>query len=390
MWHTYFMTSKRKRVLYLQTEDRAFLLHRLPMSRAARDAGFDVHVATRVGDRRTEIESEGFTLHHIDWARGSRSPFNLAQAAMQIRRVIHRVAPDILHNVAVKPTLAGSLASLGMKHKVVNNIAGLGSAFLSKSPHKRIMAAGLAQALRLLMNQRRVCTIVQNPDDRVFLLKIGVRPEKIVIIAGSGVDTKALQPLPEPEEPVVATFVGRMLEDKGVRALVEAHGILSKRGTSLKLLLAGTPDPENPTSISESELAIWNSRDGLEWLGHVNDVTALWAKSHIAVLPSRREGLPKSLLEAAALGRPIVASDAPGCREIAVDGMTALTHPIDDAKAIADALQRLRDNADLRKRYGAAARQLVVEHFSNDIIGSQTVELYNQLISSTSDLLARH
>ncbi|MEO0811092.1 MAG: glycosyltransferase, partial [Pseudomonadota bacterium] len=173
-------------------------------------------------------------------------------------------------------------------------------------------------------------------------------------------------------------------------ALVEAHGILSTRGTSLKLLLAGTPDPENPTSISESELAIWNSRDGLEWLGHVNDVTALWAKSHIAVLPSRREGLPKSLLEAAALGRPIVASDAPGCREIAVDGMTALTHPIDDAKAIADALQRLRDNADLRKRYGAAARQLVVEHFSNDIIGSQTVELYNQLISSTSDLLARH
>jgi len=380
-------TSHTKRILYLQTEDWAFLLHRLPMSRAARDAGFEVHVATRIGDRRTEIERENFIVHHVDWKRGSRSPLGLVKAVTQVRGLLRDISPDILHNVAIKPTLVGSLASQGMRHKVVNNIAGLGSAFLSSALHKRAMAAGLAQTLGFLMNRKPVSTIVQNPDDQEFLRNLGVRPSKIALIAGSGVDANRLQPLPEPEpaEPIVATFVGRMLKDKGVRALVEAHEILSKRGVRLKLLLAGTPDPENPTSISASELAEWNARKDIDWLGHVSDIPTLWARSHIAVLPSRREGLPKSLLEAAALGRPMIASDAPGCREIAIDGISALTHPIDDATSLADALEQLSQDRALRKRFGAAARQLVVERFSTNIIGSQTVALYEKLLSADAD-----
>ncbi|MEM7748554.1 MAG: glycosyltransferase family 4 protein [Pseudomonadota bacterium] len=370
-----------KRILYLQTEDWAFLLHRLPMSRAARDAGFEVHVATRIGDRLADIEAEGFTAHHIGWTRGSRSPFDTLSAARQIRRIIKDVKPAILHNVAIKPTLVGSVASLALPDLgVINSIAGLGSAFLAKAPHKRAMAWGLGQSMRRLMNRRTVRTIVQNPDDETFLLRLGVHSDRIQRIAGSGVDTDFYQPMPEPTGPMTITFVGRMLEDKGVRALVEAHSLLSRKGKAPRLLLAGTPDPENPTSISEQELQAWNERDDIEWLGNVSDIRELWQKSHIAVLPSRREGLPKSLLEAAACGRAMIASDAPGCREIAVDGETALTHPVDDAEAIAAAIERLIDENTQRETFATAARRRVVERFSEEIIGAQIVALYEDVM----------
>jgi glycosyltransferase involved in cell wall biosynthesis len=374
--------AEPRRVLYLQTEDWAFLLHRLPMSRAAREAGFEVHVATRVGERRAEIEAEGFTVHAIDWTRGSRSVLDTGRAVRQVRQIIRTVRPDILHNVAVKPTLVGGIASLGLRDlRVVNNIAGLGSAFLATAPHKRMLAAGLGRTLRLLMNRPSMRTIVQNPDDRDFLQRLGVRPDQIVLIAGSGVDTHALQPLPEPEGRMTLAFVGRMLEDKGVRALVAAHSLLAETGEAPLLLLAGTPDPQNPTTIPEAELENWGRRADLEWLGQVTDIPGLWLRAHIAVLPSRREGLPKSLLEAAALGRPMIASDAPGCREIAVEGVSALTHPIDDAVAIADAIRRMAGDQDMRLRFGTAARQLVEERFSNDIIGAQTVALYESMLA---------
>ncbi len=374
--------ASKKRILYLQTEDWAFLLHRLPMSRAARDAGFEVHVATKIGERRADIEREGFIVHDLGWTRGSRSMLDTARAVQQVRHVLREVRPDVLHNVAIKPTLVGGLASVGLNGlKIVNNIAGLGSAFLASSAHKRALAAGLGQTLRGLMNRGHVRTIVQNPDDRDFLLKLGVAADRIVLIAGSGVDTRGLRPLPEPDGAVTLAYVGRMLEDKGVRALIEAHGLLAAKGDAPKLLLAGTPDPENPTSIPETELLQWTGRDGIEWLGHVKDVPALWTRAHIAVLPSRREGLPKTLLEAAALGRAMVASDAPGCREIAIDGVSALTHPVDDAAAMAAAIKRLAGDAELRRTFAAAARRLVEERFSEEIIGAQTVALYEALLA---------
>ena len=201
-------------------------------------------------------------------------------------------------------------------------------------------------------------------------------------IAGSGVDTVRLQPLPVPDGPVALAYVGRMLEDKGLRALVEAHRLLAQSGAAPTLLLAGTPDPENPTTISQAELNNWNSRDGIEWLGHVSDIEGLWRRAHIAVLPSRREGLPKSLLEAAAHARPMIASDAPGCREIAIAGLTALTHPVDDAAAIAEAIKTLSGDEAMRTRFAGEARRLVEERFSETIIGSETVALYHAMIAT--------
>jgi glycosyltransferase involved in cell wall biosynthesis len=170
-----------------------------------------------------------------------------------------------------------------------------------------------------------------------------------------------------------------MLADKGVFTLIDAMSRLQANGTKLQLLLAGDCDKENPGSLAPEQLREFASTIGINWLGHVADIRDVWARAHFAVLASRREGLPKSLLEAAACGRAMVATDAPGCREIAIAGETALTVPVDDALALADAMAKLAGDGSLRERFGKRARKLVEEKFSADAIGRQIVALYNDV-----------
>src|SRR5262249_1214048 len=186
-------------------------------------------------------------------------------------------------------------------------------------------------------------------------------------------------------EPVGAPtfgFVGRLLEDKGVRTLVAAHRCLRRRIPDAKLLIAGTPDPANPASVTEMEARSWNDETGITWLGHVADIGAFWAKAHVAVLPSRREGLPLSLMEAAACERALIASDVPGCREVVLHQHTGLVFPVDDATGLAEAMSQLAENREERTRYSTAARELVVGKFAAEIIGHQTVRLYRELMES--------
>jgi glycosyltransferase involved in cell wall biosynthesis len=279
--------------------------------------------------------------------------------------------------------VVGSLACLWRPGTaVVNSVNGLGSAFLARSLGGRLMRAGLRMSFAVLFNRRRTMTIVQNPDDKAMLLRAGVRPGRIVLIPGSGVDTGALPPLPDPPPPMRAAFVGRMVANKGLRTLIAAHRLLRSRGLSIELLLAGAPDPESPTSIPPAELAAWAREPGVRWLGHVADIAPVWAQSHFAVLPTLGgEGLPKSLLEAAACGRPMIATDTPGCREIVLPGKTGLLVPVEDAAALAEAMAKLAAEPELRRLMGAAARQLAESMFSAADIGRQTVALYSSLIS---------
>ena len=181
---------------------------------------------------------------------------------------------------------------------------------------------------------------------------------------------------------MAAAYVGRMLADKGVLTLIDAFSRVTKRGIPLQLLLAGDCDKENPGSLAPEQLREFASLYGIHWLGHVADIREVWARAHFAVLASRREGLPKSLLEAAACGRAMVATDAPGCREIAIAGETALTIPVDDPGALADAMAELAGDAAMRQRFAANARALVVAQFSAEAIGRQTIDLYDQLMTS--------
>jgi len=368
-----------RRLLYVVSEDYAFLLSRLPMARAAREAGYEVHVATNVKKRASEIKAEGFILHPIQFRRGGLSPLGAVPTILAIRRVVRDVEPDIVHHVGLQCCVLGSLAALGNDVPLVNAVTGLGYIFTSVKWRTRLLREGMVRLLPLLLNRTSSFVLVQNPDDRADLLGLGIRQARMTLIPGSGIDTDALQPLPEPQGTITFGFAGRLLADKGIQALVAAHQILRDRGYNYNLLIAGNPDPVNPASIALSEVQQWSQTAGLTWLGHVDDIASFWRSCHVAVLPSHREGLPVSLLEAAACGRPLVATDAPGCREIVREGQTGLTVPIENPTALAEALQRLAQSPELRARYGAAARQLVVDKLSAKIIGSSIVALYDRL-----------
>lgn len=373
--------KSRPVLVFLVTEDWYFLSHRLPMARAAHRAGYEVHVVTHVNKGAAAIEAEGFRLHSVVWHRGSVNPLAFLSNILAVRRHYKAIVPDLAHHVALQPTIVGSLAAIGLPCMRLNALAGLGFAFTSSNLKARLVRPILRTLLRLVLGHPRAAVLVQNPDDWAAVSGLGIADDKIFVIRGSGVEADKLTPMPEPEGTVTAAFVGRLLEDKGIRALIETHGILQRRGTPVRLLIAGDPDPANPVSIPPQEIAAWARQPGVELLGHVADIRDVWQRAHIAVLPSRREGLPKSLLEAAACGRPIVATDVPGCREVAQPGVNALLVPSDDANALADAIAQLAADADLRRRFGAAGRALVEREFSADRIGRDIVALYDRLTS---------
>jgi len=376
------------RLLYVVTEDWYFLSHRLPMARAARNAGFEVHVATRVVAGGDAIRAEGFALHPVPFVRGRLSPRSVFGTIRALRRLYRQLNPAVVHHVAVQAAILGSVAALGQRVRCVNAMTGLGYAFTSDNLKARLVRKALTTLSRLLFNRQGQVILVQNPDDRDNMRLLGIALEHIAMIEGSGVETETLVPLAEPQGAPTIAFVGRLLADKGIHTLIRAQRRLRQRGLGIMLLIAGTPDPANPASVSEREAAAWNAEPGITWLGHMADIRTLWARAHIAVLPSRREGLPKSLLEAAAFGRPMVATDVPGCREIVVAGETGLLVPWDDDRALADAIALLAGSPELRSRYGAAARRRVVERFSAEAIGRQTVELYRRLVGDRAEGIA--
>ncbi|MBP0113294.1 glycosyltransferase family 4 protein [Bradyrhizobium vignae] len=367
----------KRRILYVANVDFAFL-HRLPMARAAKRAGFEVHVATRTEGLKQAIEAEDFIVHEIPFRRGL-SPISGIRTILALRHLERVVGPDIIHCAGIQSCVYGSLTMGTRRVSQINAITGLGYVFTSSTWKSRILRTIIRRILPRLLNRNASVVLVENLDDHRDLVALGVDQERIVHIPGSGVDTDRFQPLPEPKGPITFGFSGRLLADKGIRALVSAHGILREQGHDFRLLIAGKPDPANPASIPLEEVEDWAQRPGITWLGHLSDIVLLWTRCHFAVLPSHREGLPVSLLEAAACGRAMVATDAPGCREIVIQDETGLLVPVENVKELANALLSLAVSSELRDRYGRAARDLVVRRLSAKIVGAAIIDLYNRL-----------
>src|SRR5579871_1381740 len=375
-------TRPPRRLLYVVNEDWAFLLNRLPMARAAQKAGFEVHVATCVNDGAGAIEAEGFTLHPIPLRRGGISPLLAIPAILALRQITARIKPDIAHHSGLQCCVYGSIAAFGRPFPYVSAMTGMGYIYTSSTWRTCLLRGILKRLLPTLLDRAGDTVLVQNPDDHAALTDLGIGERRIVLIPGSGVDTDALQPLEEPSGSITYGFAGRLLTDKGIRALVTAHDIVRRQGLQTNLLIAGNPDPANPASVSAEEVNEWTQRPGITWLGHVRNISSLWKRCHFAILPSHREGLPGSLMEAAACGRALIATDAPGCREIVVDDQTGLLVPIEDPKALAQAMTRLAASAALRARYASAARELVIGKLSAKIIGEQIVRLYQDIAAA--------
>ena len=363
------------KLLFLVTEDWYFCSHRLPVARAARDAGFAVAVATRVRAQGEAIRGEGFALHPLGWKRRGDGVLGHWRALGQIIRLYRRERPDIVYHVALKPVLFGGIALRlaflgGTAPAAISAVMGLGIEFAGGTAWRRW---ALGWALRLAARRGRI--VVQNPENRDTLTGFGIVAERIALIPGSGVDTGRFAPLPEPAAIAVA-FVGRMLRSKGVLDAVAAIRALRAEGLAIGLILAGAADPDSRDSLSDAELTALAAEPGIEWLGHIADVREVWQRAAIAVLPSSYgEGVPKALLEAASCARPIVASDMPGCRDVVVPGETGLLVPPGDIAALARAIAALAGDAERRRRMGAAGRARVVDGFAEAKIARQTLAL---------------
>ena len=375
---------RRPKLLFLVTEDWYFCSHRLPAARAAQAAGFDVVVATRVRAHGDRICDEGFALRPIGWRRRGDGLVGARRAISEIARLYRAEQPDLVHHIALKSVLFGGIALRRAfptpegAPVAIDSIMGLGSRFSAASFVARLRRPSLGIALRVAGRGRR-WVIVQNPEDRDALIALGIAPQRITLIRGSGVDCNHFRPLPDPEATTVTiALVSRMLRDKGVLDAVAAIQLLRGRGLPVELLMAGPTDPDNRGSLSAESLVSLTADPGVAWLGPVADVRTVWRRAAIAVLPSTYgEGVPKALLEAAACARPIVASDVPGCREVVLAGETGLLVPPRDVGGLAAAIAALTGDPARRKAMGCAGRALVEREFAEDIIARETLAVYN-------------
>ena len=375
------VTLKGKKIIYLISEDWYFCSHRLDLGIAAKKAGADVLVATQINKHGTEIEAAGLRVVPIMMQRSGHNPIADLMTIKQITQLYRYEKPDLVHHVALKPILYGGIAAkLAAVPAVVNAVAGMGFMFISESVFARMVRPFIIRAQSALMNCHNTHTILQNPDDKAFYTEIfGVARERITIIPGAGVDIDKFSVAPEPEGTPIAVCVSRMLRDKGIYELVAAAQLLREKGISLVVRLVG-PTDDNPASIPKQVLNKWSDDGIVEIAGPSDDIAGEYARAHIAVLPSYREGLPKSLVEAASCGRPIVATDVPGCREVCIEGETGYRVPPYSVEPLADALERLAINPDLRRQFGENARLRAESNFAADTINLKTIATYEALL----------
>ncbi len=373
----------RRKLVYLVGEDWFFCSHFLPMGEAAFAAGWDVVVLTRPGDRRAELEAKGFRVRTIDFARNDLNPLRKLRTVQKIAAVLREEKPDVLHNIALSYALVGTLAGRAARvPAIVNAITGLGYLRVATDLRMRAIRAGLWRGLAPVFNTRRVHMLFENPDDAGLAVeRRWTRPDRTTLVPGAGVDVEHFAALPDPEaRPIRFALVGRMLWQKGPETAVAALRHLRAEGVDCELWLVGRTDPDNPRAVPQARLDAWSSEDSIRWLGFSSDVRNVWRQCHLAIAPSLGgEGLPRSLIEAAACGRPLVVTDVPGSRDIARTGKNGTVVPADDAKALAAALRPLIADDALRVAYGQASRAIAAAEYRDDIVGRMIVDLYDRL-----------
>ncbi len=378
------MAAKPPRLLFFVTEDWYFCSHRLPLALAAQKAGFDVWVLTREMAHGEVIRNAGLRLYPIALTRGGRHPLHELAVLWRSIRAYREIRPDIVHHVAMKPVIYGSIAArITGVAGVVNALGGLGYMFTSKDTVARLLRPIAEFWLRFGLRRAASITLLQNPDDLALLCAHGiVRREDVRLIPGSGVDTAQFHPVPDPDGPITIVLAARMLRDKGVVEFAAAARQLGGCSALVRFVLVGDPDPSNPASLTVEALRDWVAAGTVEWWGWREDMAAVYQSAHIACLPSYREGLPKSLQEAAACGLPIVTTDVPGCREVVRSGHNGILVPHKDAGALATALATLIADPALRASMGHASRKLAEEEFSVGKIAALTLASYRDLLSA--------
>ena len=359
---------------------------RLSLAVALRNAGHDLLLVSPPGPYGEKLRAAGFRWIPAPMERTSLNPLRELALLGWLWRLMRKERPDIVHNFTIKCAVYGGLVGRLVEAGRVNAVTGMGYVFTSPSLKAQLLRPLLRLLMRAALGGSRATLILQNLDDVQLFEKARIVPlEQIRLVRSSGVDcSRFLPPIDEraPDGgPLRIVLAARMLWDKGVGEFVEAGRLLKSEGRQLRFILAGMPDPGNPAAIAEETLLGWQAEGLVEWLGHVADMPTLLAEADIVVLPSYREGLPKSLIEAAACARPLITTDVPGCREVVTHDVDGILVPVRDGEALARAIARLQDAPALARRLGEAARVRALAEFDERVVIEQTLAAYYEIVN---------
>ncbi|MDF3125755.1 glycosyltransferase family 4 protein [Rheinheimera sp. 1928-s] len=377
-----------KKLLFLVNVDWFFISHRLPIAIEAKKLGYDVHIACNFTEHYELLASYGFKLHNIPFDRSGGGIRHELKTLLRIREVFSIVKPDVVHAVTIKPVLYGGLVGriLGIKN-MVYAVSGLGLVFVAEGFVARIRRFLVTGLYKFALGVRSFRVIFQNPVDKNVLKQaIGLKDCDCVMIKGSGADLTTYNIAAEPDGTPIVVMAARLLREKGVYQFVDAARLLKARDIMADFQLVGEPDPGNPNTVTAAELGVWRAEGIIKTLGFRSDIPEVFAASHIVVLPSfYGEGLPKVLIEAAACGRAIVTTNNPGCAEAVIDGVNGLIVPAKDSKALADAIEMLVKDKDLRVRMGTAGRKLAEEEFDVQSVVAKHLDIYQELLKNAQN-----
>jgi glycosyltransferase involved in cell wall biosynthesis len=371
------------KILYFVAEDWAFVSHFRSMAQAAHACDLDVVIATRVHEHAEAIVSQGYKVVRLESPRGSLNPLVLLQSISEMVRIIRTEQPAIVHCISLPMAVLGGLAArFARRAHTVLALTGLGYVWVERGPVAATVRAIVRRIIAyLLRHPGTVCVFENAEDPREFGLDAS--DPRVVLVGGAGVDPQEFQCGPEPPAPPVKiALLARMIKPKGIAEAVAAVRRARALGAAVELDLFGMPDPSNRTSYNEADLRQWASEPGIDWHGSTDDVPRVQREHHVTMLLSVREGLPKCLVEAAAAGRPIVATDVPGCREVVRQGREGYLVPFGDTDAAAQVLVRLAADRALRLRLGAAANARFHERFTLAAVEAVFADLYRSLIAA--------
>jgi glycosyltransferase involved in cell wall biosynthesis len=374
-----------KRIIFIVNVDWFFISHRLPIALKALNDGYEVFIACKLTKHKAELLAKGFNVIDVSFNRSSGKLLSEIDTMKEVKNILDDIKPDIVHAVTIKPVLYTGLAMKVISHSIpfVAAISGLGYVFTANTLRAKITRLIVSVLYKVALSHKYKTIIFQNTSDETILTKVAnLKATDKTLIKGSGADLSVYNYFPENTTVAVKVVMAcRLLKEKGVYQYIDAAKIVKKQHPDTEFLLVGTPDLENPNTIKKIEIDSWVQQNLITYLGHRSDIPSVFSSSNIVCLPSfYGEGVPKVLIEAAACGRAIVTTENPGCRDAVIDGVTGLIVPIRDAKALANAIQKLISEPELRLSMGNKARAFAETEFDVNNVVNKHLDIYTNLI----------